>query len=171
MRSQSAISLGCIVCSPFRPIPRPQTGGRRPPHNTNAPRRALFLPRALRPRRPHRHGDWLRSPSMALFIATVATLLLQPAAFAAQSGTSLPNLAGTYRCDGNDAVCAMTGRSFAITQSGADLEIKNEKGEIGSAKLTSNISLSAGPLWNMFGVLSPDNRAIQWSNGTNWRKQ
>lgn len=69
-------------------------------------------------------------------------------------------------------MCGRSGMTFSVTQSGSDLEIKNEKGEIGNAKMTSNISISAGPIWNMLGVIdAPDNRVIQWSNGTTWRKQ
>ena len=59
-----------------------------------------------------------------------------------------------------------------MTQSGSDIQIKNDKGDTGNGKLTSNITLAAGPIWNMLGVIaSPDNRVIQWSNGTTWRKQ
>ena len=60
-----------------------------------------------------------------------------------------------------------------------DLFIQLERGErLGKrrvlfqrATLTSNTSLSAGPPWNMLGVLSGENRIIDWSNGTQWRKQ
>jgi hypothetical protein len=37
------------------------------------------------------------------------------------------------------------------------LELKNEKGDMGRAVLTSNVSLSAGAPWNMLGVILPDN--------------
>jgi hypothetical protein len=83
----------------------------------------------------------------------------------------LPNLGGTYRCEGGASLC-QSGASFTVAQSGADLQIKNDKGETGTGKLTSNITLTAGPIWNMNGVIvTPDNRTIQWSNGTSWRKQ
>jgi hypothetical protein len=58
-----------------------------------------------------------------------------------------------------------------VTQNGNSLDIKNEKGDAGIATLTSNISLSAGPPWNMLGTISTDARTIEWSNGTQWRKQ
>ena len=81
------------------------------------------------------------------------------------------DMSGIYRCEGDAKTCDWSGMSFAVTQSGSDLEIKNEKGVGGSAKLTSNATLSAGPVWNMLGVISPDNRIIEWSNGTTWHKQ
>lgn len=96
-----------------------------------------------------------------------ATMLVTVAA-----AEPLPNLNGTYRCEGDPKVCQRSGSTFVVTQSGSDLQIKNEKGETGDGKLTSDISLSVGPIWNMLGVIgSPDNRLIQWSNGTTWRKQ
>jgi hypothetical protein len=50
------------------------------------------------------------------------------------------------------------------------LDVKNDKGQIGQVTITSNISMSAGPLWNMLGVILPDNHTIQWSNGTLWHR-
>jgi hypothetical protein len=99
----------------------------------------------------------------AIVAASVASA--QPAS------SSLPDLSGNYRCEGDAKTCDWSGMSLAVMQSGSDLEIKNEKGSVGSAKLTSNATLSAGPIWNMLGVISPDNNVIQWSNGTTWRKQ
>src|SRR6185503_17177434 len=102
----------------------------------------------------------------------VTTALISSSSLASQqTSLSLPSLGGTYRCEGDAKTCAVSGSTFTMTQSGNELEIKNDKGEIGNGRLTSNISLSVGPIWNMLGVLSPDNRAIQWSNGTVWRKQ
>jgi hypothetical protein len=89
----------------------------------------------------------------------------------AQAQGANPNLAGTYRCGPDAKACQWSGTTFTVTQTGNNLDIKNEKGEAGSATITSNISLSAGPPWNMLGVLSGDNRNIDWSNGTQWRKQ
>ena len=91
---------------------------------------------------------------------------------AANAQPHYPDLSGSYRCEGDQAACEKSGRVFSVSQSGADLRIKNDKGEIGTAKLNSEISLSAGPIWNMFGVIvSRDKSAIEWSNGTTWRKQ
>jgi hypothetical protein len=102
----------------------------------------------------------------------VTTVLFLTSIAAAQPNLPLPDLAGTYKCEGDETACGWSGWTFTVTQSDADLEIKNEKGDIGHAKLTSRISLSAGPIWNMLGtIVSADNRVIQWSNGTNWRKQ
>ena len=101
-----------------------------------------------------------------VFIPLAAALLLGSAQ-AAQA----PNLAGTYRCGPDAKACQWTGATLTVTQNGNNLDIKNEKGEAGSATLTSNISVSAGPPYNMLGVISNDARTIDWSNGTQWRKQ
>jgi hypothetical protein len=82
-----------------------------------------------------------------------------------------PNLAGTYRCGPDAKACQWSGSTFTVTQTANNLEIKNEKNEAGTAQVTSNISISAGPPWNMLGVISADARTIDWSNGTQWRKQ
>ncbi len=88
---------------------------------------------------------------------------------AAQSAA--PNLAGTYRCGPDAKSCEWSGATFTVTQTGNNLDIKNDKGATGTATITSNISLSAGPPWNMPGTISGDTRTIEWSNGTQWRKQ
>jgi hypothetical protein len=83
----------------------------------------------------------------------------------------LPNLSGTYRCEGSGSVCR-SAASFTIKQNGTDLQITDDKGETGTGKLTSDITVTAGPIWNMMGVLSePDKRTILWSNGASWHKQ
>jgi hypothetical protein len=51
------------------------------------------------------------------------------------------------------------------------LNFKDEKSDVGEGAITSNISISVGPTWNMLGTILRDNRVIQWSNGTQWRKQ
>ena len=116
------------------------------------------------------------SIALVLSFAAAAVIGGAQAQTSAASGdgtnSSLPNLSGTYKCEGDETACGWSGWAFTVTQSGADLEIKNEKGVVGGAKLTSHISLSAGPTWNMLGTItSADNREIQWSNGTTWRKQ
>ena len=81
---------------------------------------------------------------------------------AAQSGQ--PNLAGTYRCGPDAKSCEWSGTTFTVTQAGSNLDIKNDKGAIGTATLTSNISLSAGPPWNMLGAISserPGHRVVE----------
>jgi hypothetical protein len=168
--SQPAISVGRIIFTPLR-APRPQLGGRRPPNDRNrGGRRGRALRFSLSRKAPLRAA--VHFSGIAALSAIVTAGLLSSSSLATQqTSESLPQLSGTYRCDGGEKICAVSGATFTVTQSGDQLEIKNDKGEIGSAKLTSNISLSAGPIWNMVGVLSPDNRAIQWSNGTVWRKQ
>jgi hypothetical protein len=157
MRPQPAITFGRIAFAPVRSTPRPQVGGRRPPYDPNNSRRSH-----ARARLPIR-----RRSATPISVAIAATMLGTVAA-----AEPLPNLNGTYRCEGEPKVCERSGSMFVVTQSGSDLQIKNEKGETGDGKLTSNISLSVGPIWNMLGVIgTPDNRVIQWSNGTTWRKQ
>jgi len=102
-----------------------------------------------------------------VFAPAIAAVALFGYAEAAQA----PNMAGTYRCGPDAKSCQWSGATFTVTQNGNNLDIKNDKGEVGTAELTSNISLSAGPPWNMLGVISADARMIEWSNGTQWRKQ
>lgn len=171
--STSALASGRIEFTPRPAVPKPQRGGRRPPSNGNNRLRSYPLVRLLTPRRYRRVRDALQFCTFAgLSCLTTVLFLSSIAAAQPQDTASLPNLAGTYSCEGDETACGWSGWTFTVTQSGADLEIKNEKGEVGAAKLTSPISLSAGPIWNMLGtIVSADNRVIQWSNGTNWRKQ
>jgi hypothetical protein len=102
------------------------------------------------------------------------SLLAGIAAFgfaAAAYGQASPNMAGTFRCQADVGSCQNSGNTFTVTQTGANLEVKNEKGELGSGTVTSNITISMGPPWNMMGVISNNNRQIEWSNGTKWMKQ
>jgi hypothetical protein len=107
-------------------------------------------------------------PVFVLVMGALATCLFAENAGAQSS--AVKNVAGTYRCEPEPVSCQASGQTFTVTQSGTDLELKNDQGLIGRATMTSNISLSAGGPWNMLGVVVPDGR-IQWSNGTAWRKQ
>ena len=107
---------------------------------------------------------------------TFATLSTPLIAAAVIFGASLAsgaeaNLSGSYKCGPDTKACQWSGSTFTIMQTGKNLEIKNDKGVAGTATLTSEISVSAGPPWNMLGVISGGNRVIDWSNGTEWRKQ
>ncbi len=104
------------------------------------------------------------------FFAVSTVLAAAAGLFAAAEAAQAPNLAGTYRCGPDAKSCQNSGTTFTVTQNGTTLDIKNEKNEAGQATVTSNISLSAGPPWNMLGVISANN-VIDWSNGTQWRKQ
>ena len=104
-------------------------------------------------------------------ILTVPTIAAFAAiAFANTANTAEnANLAGTYRC--NDAkICENSGMTFTVTQSGNTLDVKNDKGAVGQGTVTSPISISMGPPWNMMGVIHEPS-AIDWSNGTQWKKQ
>jgi hypothetical protein len=99
-------------------------------------------------------------------VSFAAILIL--ASFGAHAQGASPNLAGSYRCEAQPSPCDR-GTTFTVTQSGNNLELKSDKGEQVNAKLTSPKTISAGPTWNMLGVVY-DN-TIEWSNGTRWRKQ
>jgi hypothetical protein len=172
MSTSTAMTRGRIEFTPRPSIPTPQRGGRRPPSNRNGSRRVYPpLVRLLTPRGYRRARNLLQFSTVA-GLSCLTTVLFLTSIAAAQTDPQLPDLAGTYRCEGDETACGWSGSTFTVTQSGADLQIKNEKGEIGNAKLTSRITLSAGPIWNMLGtIVSADNSVIQWSNGTNWRKQ
>jgi hypothetical protein len=171
--STSTLAYGRIEFTPRPAVPKPQRGGRRPPSNGNNRLRSYPLVRLLTPRRYRRVRNTLQFCTVVGLSSLTTVLFLSSIAAAQPQDTApLPNLAGTYSCEGDETACGWSGWTFTVTQSGPDLQIKNEKGEIGSGKITSRITLSAGPIWNMLGtIVSSDNRVIQWSNGTSWRKQ
>jgi hypothetical protein len=82
-----------------------------------------------------------------------------------------PALGGTYRCEPDPRPCDWSGTTFTVVQSGQALEIKNDKGDVGRGSAESSIGLTAGAPWNMLGIVLPGGNALQWSNGTIWRKQ
>jgi hypothetical protein len=97
------------------------------------------------------------------------TAMASPAMAQAQQGAQV-NLSGAYRCEPQPSPCQWQGQNLSITQTGPTLDLKNEQGSIAQAKLTSDITISGGPPWNATGLILPDH-SIQWSNGTQWRKQ
>jgi hypothetical protein len=86
----------------------------------------------------------------------------------AQAQTVTSNVSGNYRCEPQVVSCR-SGQTFSVIQSGNALQVKSDTGEQGGAHLTSDSTISAGPPWNMFGVVRDG--AIEWSNGTKWHKQ
>ena len=100
------------------------------------------------------------------FIAAVAAF----GAVETHAAAANPSLAGTFKCGPDAKYCQWSGQTFTVTQNGNHLDIKNEKGEQGTAQVTSAISVSAGPPWNMLGVISADGKTINWSNGSEWKK-
>ena len=170
--ASNTITPGRIVSYPLPPIPTPQRGGRRPPSDQSGKRRSRSLMRMITPRRYRQVRNWLQFSAIAGMTCVTTVLFLSSIAAAQEAATPLPNLSGTYKCEGDETACGWSGWTFTVAQTGAHLDIKNEKGDAGTANLTSHISLSAGPVWNMLGtIVSTDNRVIQWSNGTTWRKQ
>ena len=106
-------------------------------------------------------------------LIAISAAVIAAAAFGVtqtQAASATTNLAGSFKCGPDMKVCQWSGQTFTITQKGNQLEIKNNKGDQGTAILTSNISVSAGPPWNMLGVISTDGKTISWSNGSEWRK-
>ena len=170
--ASTTMTTGRIEFTPRPAVPTPQRGGRRPPSDRNRRRRAHALVRMLTPRRYRQIRNGVQFCTVAGLTCLTTVLFLSSIAAAQETTPQLPNLSGTYSCEGDETACGWSGWTFTVTQSGSDLEIKNEKGDVGKATLTSRISLSAGPVWNMLGtIVSTDNRVIQWSNGTTWRKQ
>jgi hypothetical protein len=102
----------------------------------------------------------------ALYASMIAGIIVTTA----RSQSASPSLSGRYRCEPEPLSCQQRGQIFTITQSGTSLDLKSDKGDDARGTLTSNFSISVGGPWNMLGVILPDNR-IQWSNGTDWRKQ
>ncbi len=93
------------------------------------------------------------------FVSTFTTLAA--IAFLGHAQASQPtNLAGTYRCGPDAKACQWSGTTFTVTQSGNSLEAKNEKNAVGTGTVTSPISVSMGPPWNMLGVVSADGRSF-----------
>ena len=90
-------------------------------------------------------------------------------AAAAPARAAPPDLSGNYKCEPNPLPCLWTGQA-PISQSGANLVIKNDKGEVAGAKFTSDSTISAGGPLNSLGIVRPDH-SIDWSNGNLWRKQ
>ena len=82
---------------------------------------------------------------------------------------SLPDLTGNYQCAPDPMPCARP--TYSVAQSGSRLDVKTDAGERGSGQLTSSTTISLGPPWNVFGTIRPDQRTIEWSAGTLWRKQ
>ena len=109
----------------------------------------------------------LKNPSFISLIAALSALALVGPA---QAQLSEPNLSGTYRCQPQPAPCTWQGQTLTISQSGPTIKLNINKGEFAEGKLTSNITVGAGPPFNSLGLIRPDH-SIEWSNGTKWIKQ
>src|SRR3984893_2586701 len=104
--------------------------------------------------------------SVSVLIAAMLAAFAIPRQGHAQG--SAPNLSGTYRCSPEPVQCQAP--VFSVAQTGPTLELKAENGTVAEGKVTSDITVTAGPPWNSIGLIMPD-RSIQWSNGTHWQKQ
>jgi hypothetical protein len=105
---------------------------------------------------------------MSYRVAVVASALAAGIVVSAAQAQNPPAFGGNYRCEPQPAPC-QNGQTFTVSQSGNNLDIKNDKGDQGTARITSDKTLSVGAPWNMVGVVYDSE--IQWSNGTKWRKQ
>jgi hypothetical protein len=109
--------------------------------------------------------------SIAAIVSLGASAVAPMAVVSSQAQGSAPaDLSGAYQCKANPDPCLWPGPSPSISQSGNKLQIKNDKGESADATLTSDTTISAGGPFNSYGVVRPD-QTIDWSNGTQWRKQ
>jgi hypothetical protein len=104
------------------------------------------------------------------FISMIVALSALSLSGLAQAQSSAPNLAGTYRCVPEPSSCQWQEQNPTISQTGATVQLNINKGEFAEGKLTSNITVSAGPPFNSEGLIRPDH-SIEWSNGTKWLKQ
>jgi hypothetical protein len=106
----------------------------------------------------------LKTSVALVAIATLATLASHAHA------ASPPNLAGNYRCTPDPDPCRWPAKTLSIAQSGDKLDLKDQQGSFGTAKLTSNLSLTVAPPFNSLGRVLPDH-SIEWSDGTKWSRQ
>jgi hypothetical protein len=109
----------------------------------------------------------LKVVSVISFTVALSTLGLLQLALAQSSA---PNLGGAYRCQPQPDPCRWQSQAPAISQLGTKLDLKIDKNELAEGRLTSNITISAGPPYNANGLVMPDH-SIEWSNGTKWIKQ
>src|SRR3954449_10057188 len=92
-----------------------------------------------------------------LVLATLGTIASAPVP-AVES--AVPDLSGKYRCVSDSRLCQTS--TFLISQSGRKLEVKSDQGQIGAGEVTSPLSVSLGPPWNVNGVILSDQRTIEW---------
>ena len=109
----------------------------------------------------------MTNPMLLLVSVTLGSIVLAAPVAAVES--TIPNLSGTYRCVPDTRPCQSS--TFSISQAGRKLEVKAEQGPVAEAEVTSAISVSLGPPWNVNGIILPDQRTIEWSAGTRWQRQ
>src|SRR5205085_8997744 len=109
----------------------------------------------------------LPNPMLLLVPVTLGLIVLTAPVVAVES--AVPNLGGTYRCMSDTRPCQSS--TFSVSQSGGKLEVKSEQGLVAEVQVTSPVSVSLGPPWNVNGIILPDRRTIEWSAGTRWQRQ
>ena len=91
-----------------------------------------------------------KTPMSVTIVAMLAAVAFPGQGRAQGTG---PNISGTYRCSPEPAPCYAP--TFSVSQTGPTLEIKAENGPVADGRLTSDITVSAGPPWNSLGVILP----------------
>lgn len=104
----------------------------------------------------------------AAYLVSLTTSIGLTSVDPAAAQQALPDFSGTYKCVPDHRTCGSP--SFSVSQSGSKLEVTADQGETGSGTVTSGISVTLGPPWNVFGTVLPDH-SIEWSTGTRWQKQ
>jgi hypothetical protein len=91
-------------------------------------------------------------------LETAALLCL--AVWQAQAQTA-PNLSGNYRCEPQPDACK-AGQTFTLAQSGNSIDLKNERGEQGHARLTSPSTISTGAPQHARRDSRRRHRLVEW---------
>jgi hypothetical protein len=162
-QSESVMTIGDLRLS--------RSIGQMSPRDSGAGDHTVPLPNRREPK-PAATNEQKGIPVLKFFLSF--SLMVAAAAFTftglARAQSSAPNLSGTYRCQAQPTPCKWQGQTPTISQSGAKLELHIDSNELAEGKLTSNITVSAGPPYNAEGLVRPDH-SIEWSNGTKWVKQ
>lgn len=162
---RAATSQARLTITPLRIPGRLRLGGGRPPHDGGR----SFARSHKRIAAKNRRGRITRLAGAVGFCALATALTARPGQ---AQNAQRPDVSGVYVCEGDTAVCAGFGPILSIAQSGDELKIRPEKGELVTAKLTSDATMTGSAGWNMHGLISSANTGIiLWSNGTTWRKQ
>ncbi len=161
MMAQPQLVRGRLEVTPARKPGRLQLGGGRPPHDGGTTNITM---QRRRPARTRRASAWRPG---AIGLCALAAWSGGPAHARAPD---LPDLSGVYRCEARDAACNRFGSTLRVTQSGDELQIRSDKGDAATAKLTSGATLTGSTGWNMRGLI-PQTGIIVWSNGATWRRQ
>ena len=116
--ASTTMTTGRIEITPRPAMPAPQRGGRRPPSDRSGRRRSHALVRMLTPRRYRQIRNGLQFCTVAGLTCLTTVLFLSSVAAAQETTPLLPNLSGTYSCEGDETACGWSGWTFTVTQIG-----------------------------------------------------